>query len=87
MTAPLMRFVGLQTFRLNLPLTYLSQESLPDMKIQSPSNVKQVRCWTLLKDKSILIITIAVWLSTMGIAVLEPTLPIWLIDKIDPPVT
>lgn len=41
---------------------------------------------TLLKDKSILIITIAIWFSTTTMAVLEPTLPIWLIEKIDPPV-
>lgn len=40
----------------------------------------------LLRDKSILIIAIAVWFSTTSMSILEPTLPIWLIETIDPPV-
>jgi hypothetical protein len=42
---------------------------------------------TLLKDRSILIIAISIWLTTSAMSVLEPTLPIWLIDTINPSVT
>ncbi|CAL8087193.1 unnamed protein product [Orchesella dallaii] len=41
--------------------------------------------WTLFKDKSIKIISIAVWLSTTAMAVLEPTLPVWLMENMNPP--
>lgn len=43
-------------------------------------------CWSLLKDKPIRIIFIALWFSTLAIAALEPTLPVWLIETVDPPV-
>lgn len=43
--------------------------------------------WSLLRDKSIKIISIAVWLSTTAMAVLEPTLPVWLMENMNPPVS
>ncbi|OXA61420.1 Synaptic vesicular amine transporter [Folsomia candida] len=39
---------------------------------------------TLLRDRSILVIVIAVWLTTTAMAVLEPTLPVWLMENMDP---
>jgi hypothetical protein len=42
---------------------------------------------SLLQDCAILVIVIAVWLTTTSMSVLEPTLPVWLIENMDPPVS
>src|SRR5690348_16115518 len=68
-----------------------SEEPKTNSLLSKPSNglLMVPNTWnvlTLLKDKTIFIIAIAIWFSTTSMSVLEPTLPIWLIEKIDPPV-
>lgn len=48
--------------------------------------VTRTTLWSLFKDKSIKIISVAVWLSTTAMAVLEPTLPVWLMENMNPSV-
>ncbi|TRY76803.1 hypothetical protein TCAL_10456, partial [Tigriopus californicus] len=48
----------------------------------------QERCMfsiALLRDHHIIISTVAIWLSTSVMAMLEPCLPIWLMNKFNPP--
>lgn len=38
----------------------------------------------LLSDKMILVIALAIWISTSAMAILEPCLPIWLLSQLHP---
>jgi len=46
----------------------------------------QLTYFQLLSNPQVLVVTGSVWFSTTAMALLEPCLPIWLMDTIKPPV-
>jgi len=46
----------------------------------------QLTYFQLLSNPRVLVVTGSVWFSTTAMALLEPCLPIWLMDTIKPPV-
>ena len=63
-------------------------ELVPELIGQVDEGERECRTFPrgILSDRRVLIITAAVCLSTTTMALLEPCLPIWLVDTIKPPV-
>ena len=54
---------------------------------EQPSTTQKIDTFIgILKDPKVLLVTGAVWASTSAMALLEPCLPIWLMDTIHPEV-
>lgn len=68
-------------------LKLVIQITTMDMKYSNTEVVStDSKCSTLLSDGMILKVSIAICISTTAMAILEPCLPIWLIENLSPKV-
>ncbi|GIY46104.1 synaptic vesicular amine transporter [Caerostris darwini] len=74
---PFLILAGLALFDGALQLLVLQPSVKKQKQEEGPS------LWTLMKDPYIMIAAGAITFSNIGIAVLEPSLPLWMMDKMD----
>lgn len=55
-----------------------------EFHVQTESGIGEETCswWPLLSDQIVTLVACAIWISTSAMAVLEPCLPIWLIQTL-----
>lgn len=86
-SAPFIIIAALLFFNLAFQLSYFDLSSRNDFDTNAEESQPQQTTskWIeLLTNKMFLIISIAIWISTSAMAILEPCLPIWLITHLHP---
>ncbi|CAO1431786.1 unnamed protein product [Diamesa serratosioi] len=86
-SAPFIIIAALLFFNLAFQLSYfdLSSKNDCDNNAEEAQPQQTTSKWIeLLTNKMFLIISIAIWISTSAMAILEPCLPIWLITHLHP---
>uniref|UniRef100_W8BWV6 Synaptic vesicular amine transporter n=2 Tax=Ceratitis capitata TaxID=7213 RepID=W8BWV6_CERCA len=69
---------------LNLGMQLLTMDLSIQPEVTTESDEQQQKWRPLLESKMILAIVVAIWFSTSTMAILEPCLPIWLIQNLHP---
>lgn len=79
-SAPFMVIIVFLLFDLALQLYFI------EFNPQTESGLGGESChwWPLLSDKLICLISAAIWISTSAMAILEPCLPLWLMENLPP---